>query len=203
MTNAVRVAMVLALAAAVPARLWRAVPAVAVALWSPPLGVVAAGVAWGGSRVRRIASRRRSTAAVDDQVELLAELLALGLSSGWGFSQALGWAGDRLDEPVRGEVAALVRRMHHQGVVALDGAGGAATDLYRLVARALTTGAPLVDAVDGFAADRMQVRRRRTLTAARRLPVILVFPLALLILPGFVLVTVAPALIAGLQRIGS
>ncbi len=93
--------------------------------------------------------------------------------------------------------------MHHEGVAALDGAGGHATDLYRLVARALATGAPLVDAVDGFATDRMQMRRQRTLTAARRLPVILVFPLALLILPGFVLVTVAPALIAALERIGS
>jgi hypothetical protein len=203
MTNSVRVAMVLALAGWMPVRLRRAVPAVAIALWSPPLGVVAAGVAWAGPRIRRIASRGRATAVVDDQVELLAELLALGLSSGWGFTQALAWAGDRLDEPVRGEVAALVRKMHHEGVAALDGAGGAAADLYRLVARALTTGAPLVDAVDGFAADRMQARRQRTLTAARRLPVILVFPLALLILPGFVLVTVAPALIAALERIGS
>ncbi|HEY5727477.1 MAG TPA: type II secretion system F family protein [Acidimicrobiia bacterium] len=203
MSNAVRVALVLALAAWAPVRLRTAVPALAVGLWSPPLGVAAAALAWGGPKVRRIASRRRAAADVEDQVELLAELLAVGLSSGWGFSQALDWAGGRLNDPVRSEVAAVTRRMHHEGVAALDGAGGHAADLYRLVARALATGAPLVDAVDGFAADRMQMRRQRTLTAARRLPVILVFPLALLILPGFVLVTVAPALIAALERIGS
>ncbi len=140
---------------------------------------------------------------MDDQVELLAELLVLGLTAGWGFAQTLVWAAARIEDPVGAEVAALVRRMRHDGARALDGAGGHGADLYRLVARAQITGAPLVDAVDGFAKDRLMARRQRMLTAARRLPVILVFPLALLILPGFVLVTVAPTLIGALQRIGS
>lgn len=201
MTNTVRIAIVVGLVGWAPARLRPAIPAVTLGLWSPLLGVSATLVRW--MRARAVAAGRRSRGAVDDQVDLLAELLGLGLSAGWGFSQALRWAGSRLGQPVAGEVAALVRRMHLDGAVALDGAGGHGADLYRLVARAQATGAPLVEAVDAFAADRIARRRRQTLTAARRLPVILVFPLALLILPGFVLVTVAPTLLGALERIGS
>jgi hypothetical protein len=38
---------------------------------------------------------------------------------------------------------------------------------------------------------------------ARRLPVRLLLPLALLILPGFVLLAVGPAVLQGLARLGS
>ena len=203
MTTTLRVAVVLALFSWAPGRFRKSVPAVAAGLWSAPLGLAAAALVWGRPLVRRLSAKRRQVTEVDEQVELLAELLALGLSSGWGFSQALRWAAERLDDPVRDEVEAMVRRMHHEGATALDGAEGHAADLYRLVARAQATGAPLIAAVAGFAADRMATRRQRTLTAARRLPVVLVFPLALLILPGFVLVTVAPALLGALERIGS
>ena len=202
MTHTARLGAILMLIAWAPPRVRRIAPALAAALWSPLLAIAVVTVGSARALWRRLGSRRRIR-DVDDQVELLAELLILGLTAGWGFAQTLSWAAPRLEDPLRGEVAALVRRMRHDGAGALDGAGGHGADLYRLVARAQITGAALVDAVDGFARERLMARRQRMMTAARRLPVILVFPLALLILPGFVLVTVAPTLIGALQRIGS
>ncbi|CAN5516320.1 MAG: type II secretion system F family protein [Acidimicrobiia bacterium] len=203
MTNTARVAAVLMLLAWAPARLRTALAPLAPGLWSPPAVVVAVLIRplW---RLReRLARRRRAASDAAEQGDLFAELLVIGLSAGWGFPQTLGWVAPRLGEPLRGEVETVVRRMRHHGGAALDGAGGSAADLYRLVARAQATGAPLVEAVERFAADRTSSRRQETLAAARRLPVVLVFPLALLILPGFVLVTVAPALVAALERLGS
>ncbi len=204
MNHTARVLGVLMLAAWLPARLRPAIPSVAVGLWSPPLGVAVAAAGPLRRLLGRWRGQRRIAAAAADQVDLLAELLVLGLSAGWGFAQALAWAAPRVGDPVRTEVDTVVRWMRHQGgMAALDGRDGHAAGLYRLVARAQATGAPLVEAVEAFAADRMAWRRQQTLAAARRLPVVLVFPLALLILPGFVLVAVAPALIGALQRIGS
>lgn len=68
--------------------------------------------------------------------------------------------------------------------------------------RALSTGAPLIPAVSGHAARLRDEERSRQLSAARRLPVKLLFPLALLILPGFLVLTIGPAVLGSLERLG-
>ena len=74
----------------------------------------------------------------------------------------------RLGEPVRPVVAAL-----------------AASERY---------GTPLVETLDRLASDVRLARRRAAEEAARRVPVQLLFPLVLLILPAFALLTVVPLL---------
>ncbi len=74
--------------------------------------------------------------------------------------------------------------------------------LFVVARRALATGAPLAPAVSGYATALRNEERSRQLTAARRLPVKLLFPLALLILPGFLLLTVGPAVLGSLERLG-
>lgn len=176
----------------------------ALALWVPVAGaglaVAMAAWRWRGRRRRR----RIEAASVDGSLELLGELLVVGLSAGWGLVQTLGWAVSRLADPVRIEVASLVRRIAREGAAAaLESSGGHGSRLYRLIGRATLTGAPIIDAVQGFVDDLRAARRARDLAVARRLPVLLAFPLALLILPGFVLVTIAPAVIGALERLGS
>lgn len=71
-----------------------------------------------------------------------------------------------------------------------------------VVQRALLTGAPLQPAVTGYATMLRNEERTRQLTSVRRLPVKLLFPLALLILPGFLILTIGPAVLGSLQRLG-
>ncbi|HSH59547.1 MAG TPA: type II secretion system F family protein, partial [Acidimicrobiales bacterium] len=57
-------------------------------------------------------------------------------------------------------------------------------------------GAPLAASLDRIADHVRRQRRRRAEEAARKVPVMLLFPLVVCILPAFALLTVAP-LIAG------
>jgi hypothetical protein len=97
--------------------------------------------------------------------------------------------GDVLRRSVRGGLG--------QALAAADGHG---RRLYAGAARAVVTGAPLVPAVDAFVREAVAERRAADLESARRLPVRLMLPLALLILPGFVLLTVGPTVLAALER---
>lgn len=174
-----------------------------VALWAP---VLAAGLVAGtGALVvrRRLLERRLAAAAVNRELALLGELLGIGLAAGMAVGEALEFAERRLTSDLAAEVASVRRGMARSGAVAvMAAAGGAAGRLYLLIGRAMATGAPVLSAVERFAEERRAEDRAGRETALRRLPVVLAFPLALLILPGFVLLTVAPALSGALQRLG-
>ncbi len=123
----------------------------------------------------------------------LVEMVGLGLSAGLSFQLAVTEA----CRAVGGEVA-----------VSLDGAvrtgGWTATGADRLLAagrHAAESGAPLLPAVDGIVEELRGEERQRQLERARKLPVKLLFPLALLILPGFLLLTVGPVVAGSLERL--
>lgn len=127
---------------------------------------------------------------------LLAELTALGLSAGLSFSAAVEAAAAHLSDEAAGRVRRSLRSP------AGPGEPSEATALLALADRALVTGAPLLASVDGYATSLRHSQRATATERARRLPVKLLFPLALLILPGFLLLTLGPALLAGLGRLG-
>jgi tight adherence protein C len=77
-----------------------------------------------------------------------------------------------LGEPVRGLTAALISAERY--------------------------GTPLVDSLARLADEVRVQRRRRAETAARRVPVKLLFPLVLCTLPAFALLTVVPLLLSAL-----
>ena len=143
-------------------------------------------------------TRRRSTSSDPGNDEaVLAELTSLGLSAGLTFSAAANAAATA----VPGEASARLRRTLRVG----GGTDGNTADddgLMIVVRRALTTGAPLEPAVSGYATTLRNEDRSRELNAARRLPVKLLFPLALLILPGFLILTIGPAVLGSLERLG-
>lgn len=180
---------------------WAAAMAAAMAL-SPPLALAMAVAAGVIHRHRRLMAERAEEAAAAADVVLLGELVSLGLGAGLTFSAALAAAAPEVAPPLRLEVEGLLRRSRRAGLSSvLTQETGRARRLYRLAARALATGAPLVAAVDAFVHDLRAEERARRLASARKLPVRLLVPLALLILPGFVLMTVGPALVTALERL--
>ena len=160
---------------------------------NPLLGV---GVSFGVAVWILTRRRSRSSDPVDDEA-VLAELTSLGLSAGLTFSAAANAAATA----VPSEASSRLRRVLRVG----GGADGNTADdcgLMIVVRRALTTGAPLQPAVSGYATTLRNEDRSRKLNAARRLPVKLLFPLALLILPGFLILTIGPAVLGSLERLG-
>jgi len=172
-------------------------------LWLPAVAVAiaAAIVIW---RVRsRLHRDRRDSEETRAELGTLGDLVSIGLTSGMSVAQALVFASEELQSGLRGEVEAVVRGMSRSGSMAvLAAAGGVGGRLYLLVGRAMATGASVVTAVETFVDEAHAEERARHEAAARRLPVLLVFPLALLILPGFVLLVIAPAFLGGLERVG-
>ena len=67
--------------------------------------------------------------------------------------------------------------------------------------KAIFKGLPAL-AVAAFVAERHDEERARRRAAGARLPVRMLVPLSLLILPGFVLLTVGPALLGAVRRLG-
>ncbi len=201
MSHTLRLLIVAAVWEAVPPVRRRWLSAAAVTLWSVPVGVATvAAMAW-WHRVRHLRQRRTADRAADGEVVVLGELVALGLAAGMTFVAALRRAGDELSSPLRTEVDGVVRSIQRSGSsLVLETATGRARRLYVLAGRAMITGAPILDAVEMFVDESRAAERARRQAAVRRLPVTLVFPLALLILPGFVIVVLAPAMLGSLQR---
>ncbi|HSG78311.1 MAG TPA: type II secretion system F family protein [Acidimicrobiia bacterium] len=162
-------------------------------------GAVAALWAWRG----RLARRRDAMGAVEGDLVVLADLVALGLTAGLPPRAALDAASRWVVPELGDEVRLVLAEADRRGVAAaLADAGGHGARLYRLLARAVVSGAPAADAVESYAAERRHADHAARLADARKLPVRLLVPLALLILPGFVVLAVGPAVIDALERLG-
>ena len=184
----------------VPGPVWAA--GAGLAIFAPLLAVLPPAAAWLIAGFRRISRRRAEAIAAERDVVLLAELVGLSLSAGMALPGALAVAESEVAPLLGVEIARLRRAVAAEGAAAaLGSAGGRAAGLYRLVARASATGAPVADAVTAFAAERRHAEHTRRLADARRLPVRLLVPLALLILPGFVVLAVGPAVLSSLARL--
>ncbi len=174
---------------------------VAVVLLIPALAVLFLGLGalfliWQRLRLRR------STLPDAGQVTLLAELTSLGLSAGLSFSQALREAGRYAADPLAAEVEDVLRMSRTQGLATvLEHVDGHGRSLYRIAGRAIRTGAPVRPAVVGLVDELRAEERATELEKARKLPVKMLFPLSLLILPGFLVLTVGPTLLGALDRL--
>jgi tight adherence protein C len=130
------------------------------------------------------------------------DLLALAVGAGCNVTLAVAAAGRRGSGPLAAELRKLAaeaaggRRLAD----ALDELPARAGESVRPLAAALAGceryGAPLATSLDRIADHVRRQRQRRAEEAARKVPVMLLFPLVLCILPAFALLTVAP-LIAG------
>lgn len=179
----------------------RLVPVAAV--WLP----VATAFAGTSVAVAALARKRRRVRTENEQaaadVVTLAELMSLGLAAGLDARTALVRAAVPVAPPLAAGVNATIRHGHIGGLAhALTGATGIGSDLFTIVAGAVETGAPIGAALEAFVDSQRDKRRAAELAAARRLPVKLLFPLALLILPGFMVLTIGPAVLTAADSLG-
>lgn len=170
--------------------------------WHPAAGVLALGVWPAGRALASRRRRRRRDAAANGDVVTVAELTALALAGGHSLSGSLSLAAENVCDDIRVEVDAVLRRARVSGLsAALAAHEGRCRRLFSMTSRAVETGAPVRSAVEAFVDDAIADRREADLTAARKLPVKMLFPLALLILPGFMVLAVGPALLGSLEHL--
>lgn len=171
-------------------------------VWFPLPTLLITAVRWVAVRLRAAARARHEEAQAVEDVLALGELSLLGLSAGLSFSQSLRLAAEPLGDLVRADVDRVLRSARLVGLpAALAAAEGRCARLFALASRSVDSGSPVSGAVEAFVDDAVADRRERSLTAARRLPIKLLFPLALLILPGFMILTVGPALLGSLEKL--
>ena len=149
--------------------------------------------------------RRRAPSEPSSQdVILVAELIGLGLGSGMNLRHSLSWASGYGHPALQREVRIVLHRARLYGLAEeLRRTDGPLGDLFDSLARAAETGAALGPTVDTFV-DQLTSQTRADATArAQRLPVKLLFPLALLMLPGLVLMVAGPAVVDVFSRLSS
>lgn len=163
-----------------------------------PVGRVASGL----STRRRT---RRDEAVLIRELPVLLDLLGLAVGAGCTPFLALEVAA-RWAPPATAARVATVVRSCRLGVRLVDALreGARACPVLAPAADVLvaseTTGAPAGPALARLAAEARSAARRRAEAHARTVPVRLLFPLVFLVLPAFGLLTVVPALLAGLAR---
>ena len=168
-----------------------------------PLVAVLAAITWLAlSRRHSEAARRRAVESAEDGEALLAHTLLVALSGGLNLATGIGAVRHRLDPGLAVAVDRLLREARRDGLgMALQSARGPAAQMFRQLGAAHVSGAPMVLALSSYAHELHERRRAESVQAARRLPVKMVFPLTLLMLPGFVLLTIGPTAVTSFQRL--
>ncbi len=161
---------------------------------------LAAGLAcaalWGAIALRK---PRDSRSVVDMQA--IAGALVVGAAAGLSLQGSLERARAAVGAGERAELEGLLRDARYLGLAAALGRSkGYASPLFDRLARAQVSGAPLAETVAAFAAEERETRRAARIESARKLPVRMTIPLALLVLPGFLLLTAGPAAVGSFQR---
>jgi tight adherence protein C len=197
--SAVGLALLCALAALV---LDPAAPWLALAVGGLPLGV---------ARLRRRAAGERAVALVVAAIPETLDLLGLVVGAGATAAEAVAAVGRRGTGPLAAELAAACRRADAEHRLLADALAevphrlGPAADAVRPLVAALADasrhGTALGPALDRLGADARVRRRQRAESRARRVPVLLLFPLVTCTLPALGLLTIAPLLIGSLRSL--
>lgn len=142
--------------------------------------------------------RRRSMPATSPL--RLALLIRIGLSAGMSLAGTLAMSADHVDP----RTARLIHDVRRRGLIegltaAMAGVSDDQGRLFRLLADAHLSGAPMQFAVSTFISDETERMRAESLYRARSLPVRLTLPVALGLLPGFVLLVVAPQVVLAVR----
>jgi len=171
-------------------------------LLAPLLAGAAVFLVWAGTRfVRARAQKRRGDAAVEAALEV-AELIGLGLAGGLSVPGAHRLALEHCPDAGEKPLRDLVDSIERVGAVpALGMDRGVLAGTSRVLVTATASGAPVLPALEAYLQQQHHRRHTAAVEAARRLPIRLLIPLTLLVLPGFVLITVGPAVIDSLARL--
>jgi len=172
----------------------------------PTFAVGIALVAW--PLARRIGERRTVQRRVDAALAPTIEMLVLVIHAGLTPHQAIELLCERAPSPTRPALRE-VRRRTSRGTPLADALsalpellGAPAAHLADTLAMAERHGTPIAHALEQLSIDARERRRRRAEAAARTLPIRMSFPLVGCTLPSFVLVAIAPAVMAAMASLG-
>ncbi len=154
-------------------------------------------------RAKQLSAGRRVEDATHAGSILGIELVAQGLSSGVPFDASVRAAGVHLSPPIAAQLQAEARRLRHAPAAhPTPEPPSPIEEAFHAVGVSEQDGVPaaprLVAIADRLRLDRETARDEQL----QRLPVAMLFPLAFLILPGFLLTAVAPPVIGGISRLG-
>ena len=155
-------------------------------------------------RARRRGRDRDRRRQIERGLPEVVDLFGLVIGAGRSTVNALSDIAPRTPEPFRSELAAVVRRAA-AGEPFVDSMsrlraqlGGCVASLVYAVTAAEIDGVPLRPALERAGDEAHRLRRVRAEEAARRVPVLMLFPLVFCILPAFCLLTVVPLLVGSI-----
>ncbi len=155
----------------------------------------------------RVTGRRRGVRRLAErELPVFLDLVASGLWAGLTPPIAVGHAAGAIVGPLAEEVAGALRRVELGGrwrvelLAAADLLG--LPDLRRAIVAMDVGSAGTVGAVAALAREVREAHRAAVAERARTAPVKMLFPLVFLVLPAFLLLTVAPVLVATLRSLG-
>ena len=182
--------------------------AAAAVAFGPAAGLLLLLAALGAVVARQRSSRRRRALQVDRCLPEVIDLLGLVVGAGRSTVSALSDISSRVAEPFRSELSAVVRRTAAgesfvESMRGLrDSLGPSVSSVVYAVTAAEIDGTPLRPALQRAADEAHRRRRVRAQEAARRVPVLMLFPLVFCVLPAFCLLTVVPLLVGTISDLG-
>lgn len=187
---------------------WRWALVAALVLVDPLLALVATAVVVGAPTLRRLVGARRRTAAIERAVPEAIELLVLVIRAGLTPHQAVDAMATHAPRAIRPGFESVQHRLRRGAELADALAelpavlGPAMAPTADTLSIAVRHGSAIGDALGELSLEVRHRRRRRAEADARRLPIRLSFPLVCCTLPSFVLVAIAPAVLAALSSLG-
>lgn len=181
----------------------------ALILVGPFLTAAVVGAIWLTVRVRPGLAERSHRRCIDRDLPDALDLLVLTVRAGLTPRQAVTTLIDAAP-PTIGRACAAVMHRAERGQSFADSLralpemlGSAAIDVADAMSSCERYGLPLEPLLDQLTTDARAARRRLADADARKLPVRLSFPLVMCTLPSFVLLAIAPAVIAALSSLGA
>lgn len=173
---------------------------VVAAMVHPLLAIVVGAAGVGIRHVRQLRRAREHNSAVTEDGVLAVELVSLGVVSGLTFRSAATLTAHQIEGTVAAEIVQALRSIN-----AGEQPSARNPDIKAMFSAAEiseNTGMPLAGTLTALASDRRRDAAGAAKESLARLPVKMLFPLAFLILPGFLLLVVVPPLISGLSTLG-
>jgi Flp pilus assembly protein TadB len=188
---------------------WVCLGAVGVVAVGPIPPAILTVVGFAAVRTRALLAARSATtaqiAALPDAIDTFVFLVHAGLTPQLAIERLVD-AAPPITQPAFAEVVHRTRRgeTFADALAALNTHFGAsALAFVDLVAASSRYGLPMADVLTQLSVETRATRRRLDEAAARALPVKLSFPLVVCTLPSFVLLAIAPAVLAALSSLGN
>jgi tight adherence protein C len=182
---------------------------VSIAMLGPiPTAAVAVAV-WGRGRVITLLSARRARLRRERDLPDAIELLVLTVQAGLTPHQAVRNLVSIAPPSLTPAFESVCHRLDRGDALAdamtalHDEIGAGADPVVDAIASAERYGLPLAPVLERLAGEARSTRRRLGEADARRLPITLSFPLVVCTLPSFVLLAIAPSVLAAISSLGN